>query len=187
MNYFIPYGSKLYSAIAHVKPLYRYSATLMLLGMLFFLWFSLVYTTLENKIKLYQTQQIELQKQQCTIEHVKKDCTSLENTVTALKKTLNTYKERAAKTEQHYLSTLLQQAASSGLSLISYTTEHKKNKKWYNKNSMKCNFDGNMHQINHFFNTLKSLHAIIQCKQMTLTVNKNSSTLSCLLDYFSFA
>lgn len=188
MYYFIPRGSKFYATIALIKPLYRYSATGIILSTFFFAWFNLLYIKIENQIAFYQQQQIIMQKQIIAGTKAKSTLNSLKENLETLEQSFKVYqyKDLDEKSNlQLYLAFILQEAYTSGLSLNMCTVTQEKKKLWYHLYTLQLNIDGTIEEITQFLNKLKTSNNLIRWTTINLTKSQTKKfTVAGLLDCF---
>jgi Tfp pilus assembly protein PilO len=184
--YFIPRNNRFYSAVAHIRPAYRYSLTCVLLALVAYGWIFHVYLPLEGTVNRYR-QHIE---QQRKCEHDAQQsagvCKQLRESLASMRHEMQGLQvAKAGDDSSAYMpvQSLIELLSRGGLSLQSCTTEKEIKQDWCTSALLSCECAGSWSNIQRFFQAAAQGH-LITCKSMRITKKtQNTCALSCSFDY----
>ena len=184
--FFIPRNNKFYSLIVHIKPLYRYLATLITVCAMVTVWFYGIYSRLEASIDHYNAQINQLRKQSQQVKCAEQKCKKIAQSIDVLARDNQTY--QSPENDQAYFQSrllfVLHTARTAGLSLNTYTDDKMIKKKWCCKNKTHFSFTGDMQQVVNFFHSLQSSGKMITCDNLSLTRQDNNKfAMNCDLKF----
>ena len=175
--YFIPRNNVFYNYIAHTNVKRRYAATLFLMFAAIFIYFYGIYKPLDAHIALCKAELKQMQQKYHESEKLKKSNGEINALIDNNKKNIEMYAIPDEKKESHCnerMQFVFDAIAKQGLILSSYSSCKEKDKKWYIKDSARCQITGPMEKILSFLKAIKDSQYMITISHIMLTRIKDN-------------
>jgi hypothetical protein len=186
--YFIPRNNtKLYSAVAGVRPVYRYLMTAMFLGTITYAWLFGIYFRVQGAIENYGAE-ITQKRHYCSLGlQAKSEEKKLEESLAYFRNELQHYGKNAINGVQGQIAQLVNVASAAGLTMRSCVVEKEQNDSaWYSQATVTCECTGTLKKIVHFFDLCATSDRLITCDVLRITRNDNNLyDLTCSLHMYS--
>lgn len=185
--YFIPQkNNRFYAWAVRKRPLYRYTITVCVAGIIILGWFYGMYGWVEKVIDERQKEVERMQEQCMQLTHSRAMCCQLVTRVQEMREKMRTQvmHETVQRLFHDYAMFVLDSAKKTGLRLTSYSSFSCKDQGWCVKNAARFNFQGNFVCMTRFFDTLKKSKKMIECKNIALTrIGRDLYTIAVSIDF----
>ena len=184
--YFLPRNNKFYSFVVHIRPLYRYLLTALVLSAVFYAWFFGIYKNIDNAIQQYQASLARSQTQQEACTNARKACKQLEPQVAQLQTAIGKHAQlghTATERLQASMMTVFDCAQRAGLEFNACRIEKENDNGWYTTHLMSMEFVGSLSNALHFFEALQKANLILAYERVELHCTQaNIFTINCWLE-----
>ena len=185
--YFLPRDNKIYSFLVRRSQLYRYSLTILVVGLFICGWFFLLYLPSVTVLERYQAEVRQAKSKQSMIEQAALDHTQLSQRVSDMESFINHYATQSPATVfQSHIFFVVQQAAELGLTLSGASLEASHENEWYTKNGVSFELTGTIPQLIAWFDRIKNSKNMIRWNKLLLRKSDgNDFFCSCRLTFFA--
>ena len=183
--YFLQRNTRFYSTIVHTRPWYRYSFTSLLLGALFYSWFSFFYNPLCSTNKLYQQELNQASEHHIQLKHAMAGCKKCEQLIHELKSKirLHTKGKSAQELLQDTMTYILQYVNAKHLDLTNCKLDSECEKEWCLKRKLFFELCSGDLQSLLYFLANKSHEFLFNCSKLNIALTQQGRfALACTLD-----
>lgn len=164
------FKEKIITRVAPMQAGYRYSLTLVVLGLIVASWLYGLYFPFERSREDQERQLSLIHKKYQQLELAKQEVAELQLDVANLEKEVNACKtvDRYNDYMQSQVTYVLQQIQQCGLSLQSYNTGKEVTRDWCKARTAQFDLVGTMPQIVAFLNHIKTCERMIECPNLSV-------------------
>lgn len=179
-HYFVRNNHKTYTVLVHTKPFYRYLATAVICGGIFFSWYRYVFS-INGATHIKLEQEIAQLKDQHIMHARSKDSHATLNTsIDVLRDSYRTYTAPCKQAAAPAVATLLNVAKRSHVLLNACDCSHEQECGWYTTESLSFDVSGELNHLMQFLASLSQAKVVLDTEHIRISaLQEKNFNLAC--------
>jgi Tfp pilus assembly protein PilO len=175
-----------FSALAKVRPLYRYGISVLLMVLTLCIWRVTILTALSTQYHHHESEINNLEKHIRLLKHIQQNNKILSEAIKHLKNTILTLPINLQQTLGSNIDFIFNQAAQSGLYIGTCLPQDEYDQGWCQEYTIFFDLNGSFENIKNFFDQIVHQNRMIRCSRLFITRNSsNSLNVACILNFYA--